>query len=117
VGSLRTGEGERVAAETALRDAVVGALGERAAEVLIRVVDGPAGKAVVDTARSERAELIVLAARPGLAAMPGTVAQYVLRDAGRPVPIGPAGSQVLRRLTRRPRPMFDCPLGGSWAAD
>jgi nucleotide-binding universal stress UspA family protein len=93
VGSLRTGDEERLAAETALRDAVISALGERAAAVLTRVVDGPAGKAVVDTARTERAELIVLAARPGLAAIPGTVAQYVLRNAGRPVLIVPAGGQ------------------------
>ncbi len=34
----------------------------------------------------------MLAARPGLAAIPGTVAQYVLRNAGRPVLIVPAGS-------------------------
>lgn len=93
-GSLRTGDEEREAAETALRDAVTGALRERAAGVLTRVVDGPAGQAVVDTARTERAELIVLAPRPGPAAIPGTVTQYVLRNAGRPVLIGPAGGQA-----------------------
>jgi nucleotide-binding universal stress UspA family protein len=59
--------------------------------VLTQVAAGPAGKAIVDTARSERAELIVLAARPELAGLPGTVSQYVLRNAGRPVMLVPAG--------------------------
>jgi nucleotide-binding universal stress UspA family protein len=92
-GSLRTGAEEREAAELLLRDAIAGALGERADSVLMRVVEGPAGKAVVDTARAERAELIVLAARPGLSVIPGTVTQYVLRNAGRPILIVPAGGQ------------------------
>jgi nucleotide-binding universal stress UspA family protein len=90
-GSLRTGQEERLAAEAQLRDTVTEALGECADGVLTRVVAGPAGKAIVDTARSERAELIVLAARPGLAVLPGTVSQYVLRNAGRPVMLVPAG--------------------------
>jgi nucleotide-binding universal stress UspA family protein len=95
IGNLRTGEEERLAAATHLRDTVTEALGERAPGVLTRVVAGPAGKAIVDTARSERAELIVLAARPGLAVLPGTVSQYVLRNAGRPVLVVPAsGSQA-----------------------
>jgi len=94
MGSLRTGEEEREAAELLLRDAIVSALGERADSVLTRVVDGPAGKAVVDTARAERAELIVLAARPGLSVIPGTVTQYVLRNAGRPILIVPTSGQA-----------------------
>jgi nucleotide-binding universal stress UspA family protein len=94
VGSMRTGEEERDAAELLLRDTIVSALGERAERVAMRVVDGPAGKAVVDTARTERAELIVLAARPGLTVIPGTVTQYVLRTAGRPILIVPTSGQA-----------------------
>jgi nucleotide-binding universal stress UspA family protein len=94
VGSMRTGEEERDAAELLLRDTIVSALGERAERVAMRVVDGPAGKAVVDTARTERAELIVLAARPGLTVIPGTVTQYVLRNAGRPILIVPTSGQA-----------------------
>jgi len=91
-GSLRTGAEEHLAAETALRAAVTDALGDGAAGVLTRVVAGPAGKAIVDTARAEHAALIVLAARPGLAVLPGSVSQYVLRNAARPVVIVPANA-------------------------
>lgn len=91
VGSLRTGADERQAAELLLRDTVTEALGDGTAGVLTKVVAGPPGKVIVDTATAERAELIVLAARPGLAVLPGTTGQYVLRNAGRPVLLVPAG--------------------------
>lgn len=90
VGSMRTGAEERQAAEVLLRDTVTEALGDRAPGVLTKVVAGPPGKVIVDTARTERAELIVLAARPGLTVLPGTVGQYVLRNAGLPVMLVPA---------------------------
>ena len=51
---------------------------------------GLAARAIVDTATQERAQLIVLAARPGISLLPGTVSQYVLRHARCPVLVVPA---------------------------
>jgi len=44
---------------------------------------------IIDAARQTNAQLVVLAARPGKPAMPGTVSQYVLLKARWPVTIGP----------------------------
>jgi nucleotide-binding universal stress UspA family protein len=44
---------------------------------------------IIDAARQTHAELVVLAARPGKPAMPGTVSQYVLLKARCPVTIVP----------------------------
>jgi nucleotide-binding universal stress UspA family protein len=90
VGTLTTGAEVRVSAENALRDAVGDALGSDSADVEFLTVAGPAGKAVVEAARQARAELIVLATRPGLSMLPGGVSQYVLRNAKRPVLMVPA---------------------------
>jgi nucleotide-binding universal stress UspA family protein len=95
LGTLRTGDEVRVSAESALQDAVRDALRAEAADVKLVTVAGAAGKAVVDAARDVSAELIVLASRPGLSVLPGTVSQYVLRNARRPVLLVPASGNVL----------------------
>jgi nucleotide-binding universal stress UspA family protein len=95
VGTLRTGDEVRLSAENSLRDAVRDALRAQAADVEFVAVAGPAGKAVVEAARAANAELIVLATRPGVSMLPGTVSQYVLRNAGRPVLMVPSGGDVL----------------------
>jgi nucleotide-binding universal stress UspA family protein len=89
VSTLRTAEDERLAAETALRDAVADALGDQAEGVELRTVPGLAGRKLVETARRARAQLIVLAARGGSSLLPGTVSQYVLRKATCPVLVVP----------------------------
>jgi nucleotide-binding universal stress UspA family protein len=94
VGTLRTADEVRLSAENSLRDAVRDALGGQATDVVSLAVTGPAGKAVVEAARAANAELIVLATRPGVSMLPGTVSQYVLRNAGRPVLMVPAGGDV-----------------------
>jgi nucleotide-binding universal stress UspA family protein len=82
---LRTPAQERAAAESALRHAVVDALGEEAERVDMRTVLGLAGRNLVDTARKANAELIVLASRGSTSMLLGTVSQYVLRRAACPV--------------------------------
>ena len=89
VASLRTGDDNRVAAESALRDAVRDALGEQADGVKLRTTQGLAGRQLVETAAQAGAELIVLAARGGVSLLPGTVGQYVLRNAPCPVLVVP----------------------------
>ena len=93
-GSVRTGTDERIAVETQLRDAVVDALGERAAQVELRVLPGLAGRVLVDLARDRGAELIVLAARNSCAQLLGAMSQYVLRHAPCPVLIVPDDTAV-----------------------
>jgi nucleotide-binding universal stress UspA family protein len=83
-----TGE-ERVAAESALRDAVVDALGEEADRVELRTALGLAGRNLIDTARRVNAQLIVLASRGSTSMLLGTVSQYVLRKAPCPVLVVP----------------------------
>jgi nucleotide-binding universal stress UspA family protein len=82
----------RTRAELALHDAVEGALGADWAGVDLQAVAGIAGRAIVDAARDTRAQLIVLAVRSGIAFLPGTASQYVLRHARCPVLLVPAGS-------------------------
>jgi nucleotide-binding universal stress UspA family protein len=93
-GSMRTATDERVSAEARLRDAVVDALGERAAQVEVRVLPGLAGRVLVDLARDRGAELIVLAARNTFVHLLGAMSQYVLRHAPCPVLIVPDDSAV-----------------------
>jgi hypothetical protein len=75
IGTLHTGDDERAATESALRDAVSKELGDQAD---LRVSEGLAGHVIVETARQTHAQLIVLAASPGKPMLPGTVSQYVL---------------------------------------
>jgi len=72
---------ERLVAESALRDAVIDALGEDADQVELRTALGLAGRNLVDTARRVNAQLIVLASRGSTSMLIGTVSQYVLRKA------------------------------------
>lgn len=81
----------RVAAETALRDAVADALGDEADRVELRTALGLAGRNLVDTARRVNAQLIVLAGRGSTSMLLGTVSQYVLRRAPCPVLVVPEG--------------------------
>ena len=80
---------ERLAAETALRDAVADALGDEAGRVELRPALGLAGRNLVDTARGVNAQLIVLAGRGSTSMLLGTVSQYVLRRAPCPVLVVP----------------------------
>ena len=68
-------------AEDLLREAVSDALGDAAGRVEHRVVADLAGRALVHVAQTEDAQLLVLAARSGIAKVLGTVSQYVLRNA------------------------------------
>lgn len=89
VATLRTASDERLAAETALRDAVAAALGDEADRVELRTALGLAGRSLVDTARRVNAQLIVLASRGSSSMLLGTVSQYVLRRAPCPVLVVP----------------------------
>jgi nucleotide-binding universal stress UspA family protein len=89
VATLRTASDERLAAETALRDAVAAALGDEADRVELRTALGLAGRNFVDTARKLNAQLIVLAGRGSTSMLLGTVSQYVLRRAPCPVLVVP----------------------------
>jgi nucleotide-binding universal stress UspA family protein len=91
VASLRTDDDHRVFAESALRDAVRDALGAQADGVELRTLQGPAGRRLVETADQAGAELVVLACRPGMSMLPGTVSQHVLRRASCPVLVVPDG--------------------------
>ena len=72
-------------AEDLLREAIGDALGDAAERVEHRVVTDLPGRALVDVAQTANAQLIVLAARHGIARVLGTVSQYVLRNAPCPV--------------------------------
>ncbi len=87
--TLRTVGEDRLVAESALRDAVVDALGEDADKVELHTVLGLAGRNLVDTARKLNAQLIVLAGRGSTSMLLGTVSQYVLRRAPCPVLVVP----------------------------
>lgn len=92
VATLRTVGEERIAAESALRDAVLDALGDEADRVELRTVLGLAGRNLIDTARKVNAQLIVLAGRGSASMLLGTVSQYVLRKAPCPVLVVPEAS-------------------------
>jgi nucleotide-binding universal stress UspA family protein len=89
LATLRTAGEERLIAESALRDAVVDALGDDADKVELRTALGLAGRNLVDTARRVNAQLIVLAGRGSTSMLLGTVSQYVLRKAPCPVLVVP----------------------------
>ncbi len=89
LATLRAQGEERQVAESALRDAVVDALGDEAGKVELRTVLGLAGRNLVDTARRVNAQLIVLAGRGSATMLLGTVSQYVLRKAPCPVLVVP----------------------------
>jgi len=76
---------DRSVAEDLLREAVSDALGDAAGRVERRVVADLPGRALVHAAQTVNAQLIVLAARRGIARVLGTVSQYVLRNAPCPV--------------------------------
>jgi len=76
---------DRSVAEDLLREAVSDALGDAAGRVEQRVVADLPGRALVHAAQTVNAQLIVLAARRGIARVLGTVSQYVLRNAPCPV--------------------------------
>lgn len=80
---------ERASAEAELRATVDDELGDHASEADLRISAGLAGRVIIDAARQTHAQLVVLAARPGKPAMPGTVSQYVLLKARCPVTIVP----------------------------
>lgn len=91
VATLHAASDGRLAAETALRDAVTAALGDEADRVELRTALGLAGRNLVDTARKVNAQLIVLAGRGSTSMLLGTVNQYVLRRAPCPVLVVPEG--------------------------
>jgi nucleotide-binding universal stress UspA family protein len=76
---------DQAVAEDLLREAVSDALGDAAERVEHRVVPDLPGRALVHAAQTANAQLIVLAARRGIAGVLGTVSQYVLRNAPCPV--------------------------------
>jgi nucleotide-binding universal stress UspA family protein len=76
---------DRAVAEDLLREAVSDALGDAARQVEHRVVADLPGRALIHAAQAVNAQLIVLAARRGIARVLGTVSQYVLRNAPCPV--------------------------------
>lgn len=91
LSTVRTADDDQAAAETAARGEIRDALGDESGQVDLRVMSGLSGRAIVAAAREARAQLIVLAARSGISVLPGTVSQYVLRNARCPVLVVPAG--------------------------
>jgi nucleotide-binding universal stress UspA family protein len=86
---LHPASDERFAAESALHDAIVDALGEQAGQVELRTMLGQAGRNLVELARLANAQLLVLAGRSGTATLLASVSQYVLRKAACPILIVP----------------------------
>ena len=89
LSSMHTAGDKQFAAESALRDAVVDALGEQAGQVELRTMLGQAGRNLVEVARKANAQLLVLARGSGTATLLGGVSQHVLRKAPCPVLIVP----------------------------
>lgn len=94
VPSLSTPGEQRDATESTLRQVVHAALGDDAADVELRVVQGSPGHGLVEAARDAGARMVVLAARSdgAVSRLLGTVSQYVLRNAPCPVLVVPDGS-------------------------
>lgn len=88
--TLRTVDTGQAAAEATLQTEVGQALGGSADGVQTRAVAGLPGRTLVEQAQDAGAQLIVLARRSGISSMPGTVVQYVLRNAACPVLVVPA---------------------------
>jgi nucleotide-binding universal stress UspA family protein len=91
--TLNTAE-QRTITEATLRQVVLDAVGEDATGVDTRVIRGVPGHALVQAAREEGAQMVVLAARGdgAVSRLLGTVSQFVLRNAPCPVLVVPAGS-------------------------
>jgi nucleotide-binding universal stress UspA family protein len=92
--TLNTAEQRRIT-EATLRQVVRDAVGEDAAAgVDIRVIQGMPGHALVQAAREEGAQMVVLAARGdgAVSRLLGSVSQFVLRNAPCPVLVVPAES-------------------------
>jgi nucleotide-binding universal stress UspA family protein len=89
--TLNTAE-ERTITEGTLRQVVEDALGEDAAGVDTRVIQGVPGRALVQAAREAGAQMVVLSARSdgAMSRLLGTVSQFVLRNAPCPVLVVPA---------------------------
>lgn len=94
VASLPADDDERLGAESALRDAVHAALGDKASTVQRRAMLGLAGRQLIETAAQTKAQLIVLATRGSMSLLIGTVSQYVLRNAPCPVLLVPGAKQA-----------------------
>jgi nucleotide-binding universal stress UspA family protein len=98
-GSQRlTSADDRAVADSLLREAVSDALGHAADRVEHRVVADQPGRALVRVAQAVNAQLIVLAARHGIARVLGPVSQYVLRNAPCPVLTVPEADTDTRGL-------------------
>ena len=80
-----TSADDREVTENLLREAVSDALGGAAGRVEHWVVADLPGRALVHVAQTVNAQIIVLAARHGIARVLGTVSEYVLRNAPCPV--------------------------------
>ena len=89
IAAQHTESEERSTAAAALRATVDDELGDQAGQADLRISEGLAGHVIIEAAREAKAELIVLAARPGRTVVPGTVSQYVLLKARCPVAIVP----------------------------
>ena len=85
---------QRAVTEATLRQVVRDALGDDAAEVDTRVIQGVPGQALVQAAREADAQMVVLAARSdsAMSRLLGTASQFVLRNAPCPVLVVPAGT-------------------------
>jgi len=92
VAVSHTADDGRLAAESALRDALTDALGEQADLAEPLAVTGPAGRSLVEAAQVTGASLLVLAGGGTTSVLPGSVSQYVLRKAPCPVLIVPDDS-------------------------
>ncbi len=92
-----TPDDDRAVAEDLLREAVKDALGDSAEGVEHRVVADLPGRALVRAAQTVNAQIVVLAARHGIARVLGTVSQYVLRNAPCPVLTVPGADIALAR--------------------
>jgi nucleotide-binding universal stress UspA family protein len=90
---------QRATAEAELRATVNEQLHDQAAQTELRVSAGLAGRVIVETARQTHAQLVVLAARTGMAVVPGTVSQYVLLKSHCPVTIVPTTAKTKKRTT------------------
>lgn len=99
LSTLRTGEDDRIAAESSLRRAVREALGDLADGVEVHAVLGLAGRKIVEMANKINAQLIVLGSRGSPSMLLGTVSQYVLRKASCPVLVVPAVPAAIPSLS------------------
>ena len=91
MATMHTETEQKATAESTLRDTLHSELGDQAGQVDLRVSGGLAGRVIVEAARETHAQLIVLAARPGKAVVPGTVSHHVLLKAPCTVMIVPSG--------------------------